>query len=33
MVGTTMMHLAGMGQQARAELNVLEDGRVIEGLL
>ena len=33
MVGTTMMHLAGMGQQARAELGVLEDGQVIEGLL
>tara|TARA_B100000809_G_scaffold208774_1_gene211580 strand:- start:959 stop:2317 length:1359 start_codon:yes stop_codon:yes gene_type:complete len=33
MVGTTMMHLAGMGQQARAEMNVLQDGRVIEDLL
>ena len=33
MVGTTMLHLAGMGHQARAEMNVLQDGRVIEDLL
>ena len=33
MVGTTMLQLAGMDQQSRAELNVLEEGRVIEGLL
>lgn len=33
MVGTTMLELAGMDQQARAELGVLEGSRVIEGLL
>jgi len=33
MVGTTMLDLAGMHQAARAELNVLPDGRVIDALL
>jgi hypothetical protein len=33
MVGTTIAHLAGIDTQARAELNVLSGGRVIDGLL
>lgn len=32
-VGTTIAQLAGLDTQARAEMNVLADGRVIEGLL
>lgn len=33
MVGTTIMELAGIDAQARAELGVLRDGKVIDGLL
>lgn len=33
MVGTTMLELAGLHAQQRAELRVLGDGRVIDGLL
>jgi uncharacterized protein (DUF1501 family) len=33
MVGTTMAHLAGIDSQARAEMNVLSGGRIIDGLL
>jgi hypothetical protein len=33
MVGTTIAHLAGIDTQARAEMNVLADGKVIDGLL
>ncbi len=33
MVGTTIMELAGIDTQARAELRVLSEGRVIDGLL
>lgn len=33
MVGTTIAELAGIDAQARAEMNVLTDGRVIEGLV
>lgn len=33
MVGTTITHLAGLDTQARAELNVLDGGRVIDELL
>ena len=33
MVGTTMLELAGVNQAARAEWRVLENGRLIEGLL
>jgi hypothetical protein len=32
-VGTTIAHLAGIDTQARAEMNVLANGHVIEGLL
>ena len=32
MVGTTIAHLAGIDTQARAEMNVLAGGRVIDGL-
>ncbi|HUQ72097.1 MAG TPA: DUF1501 domain-containing protein, partial [Planctomycetaceae bacterium] len=32
-VGTTISHLAGMDTQARAEMNVLANGHVIEALL
>lgn len=32
MVGTTIAELAGIDAQARAEMNVLRDGRVIDGL-
>jgi hypothetical protein len=33
MVGTTILELAGVGTKARAELKVLEGGRLIDGLL
>lgn len=33
MVGTTIAHLAGIDTQARAEMNVLNGGKVIEGLI
>jgi hypothetical protein len=33
MVGTTIAHLAGMDTQARAEMNVLANGTVIDALL
>jgi hypothetical protein len=33
MVGTTIAHLAGLDTQARAELNVLSGGKVIDALL
>jgi len=33
MVGTTIAELAGIDTQARAEMNVLDGGRVIEGLI
>jgi uncharacterized protein (DUF1501 family) len=33
MVGTTMLHLAGVDSQARASLRVLEGGHLIDGLL
>lgn len=33
MVGTTILELTGVDTQARAQLNVLEGGRMIEGLL
>jgi hypothetical protein len=33
MVGTTMLHLAGVDTQARATLKVLEGGGLIDGLL
>jgi uncharacterized protein (DUF1501 family) len=33
MVGTTIAELAGLDTQTRAELNVLDGGRVIEGLI
>ena len=33
MVGTTIMELAGLDAQARAELRVLPEGKVIDGLL
>lgn len=33
MVGATILDLAGMNQAARAEFNVLPDGRVIDELL
>lgn len=33
MVGTTIAHLAGIDTQARAEMNVLSGGRVIDALL
>lgn len=33
MVGTTIAHLAGMDTQARAEMNVLANGKVIDELL
>jgi hypothetical protein len=33
MVGTTILELAGVDTQARAQLKVLEGGRPIEGLL
>ena len=33
MVGTTIAELAGISTQVRAEMNVLEDGRAIEGLI
>jgi hypothetical protein len=33
MVGTTMLELAGVNSEARARLQVLPEGRVIEGLL
>lgn len=33
MVGTTIAELAGIDAQTRAEMNVLADGRVIEGLV
>lgn len=33
MVGTTIAHLAGIDTQARAEMNVLTGGKVIDGLL
>jgi hypothetical protein len=32
MVGTTIAELAGLDTQARAELNVLAGGQVIDGL-
>ena len=33
MVGTTIAELAGLDTQARAELRVLDGGKVIDGLL
>jgi hypothetical protein len=33
MVGTTIAHLAGIDTQARAEMNVLSGGKLIDGLL
>ena len=33
MVGTTIAHLAGIDTQARAEMNVLGGGKVIDALL
>jgi len=33
MVGTTIAELAGINAQARAEMNVLEGGQVIDELL
>jgi hypothetical protein len=33
MVGTTILELAGVGTQQRAEYRVLEGGRVIDALL
>jgi uncharacterized protein (DUF1501 family) len=33
MVGTTIVELAGVDAQARAELGVLSEGKVIDGLL
>ena len=33
MVGTTISHLAGLDSQARAEMNVLEGGQVVDELL
>ena len=33
MVGTTIAHLAGLDTQARAEMNVLSGGKVIDALL
>lgn len=33
MVGTTIAHLAGVDAQARAELNILSGGRIIDALL
>jgi uncharacterized protein (DUF1501 family) len=33
MVGTTIAHLAGLDTQARAEMNVLDGGKVIDALL
>ena len=33
MVGTTIAHLAGIDTQARAEMNVLTGGQVIDALL
>ena len=33
MVGTTIAHLAGVDTQARATMNVLEGGSLIDGLL
>jgi hypothetical protein len=33
MVGTTIAELAGIDTQRRAEMNVLDGGRLIEGLI
>lgn len=33
MVGTTIAHLSGIDTQARAEMNVLDGGKIIEGLI